>query len=73
MKYEDSKVRGISKKTLRALEQIAMRADITLDQRGGIDCRNSDREDFPEISIYAIQAMLEQAYLLGRKDAANRE
>lgn len=30
---------------------------------------NNDSEDFPEISIRALQEMLEQAYLLGRADA----
>ena len=69
MKYENSKVKGISRKTLKALEQIAMNASCTLEARGGIEARNNDGEDFQEISVNAIQAMLEQAYLLGRKEA----
>ena len=48
MKYEDSKVKGISRKTLRALEQIAMDADYGLELRGGIEGRNNDSEDFPK-------------------------
>ena len=55
---------------MRALEQIAMNADYALEIRGGIDGRNNDEEDFPEISINAIQTMLEQAYLLGKAEAA---
>lgn len=70
MKYEDSKVNGISKKTLRMLEQIAMNADYGLSERGGIDGRCNDTEDFPEVSIMAIQTMLEKAYLLGKADGA---
>lgn len=70
MKYENSKAKGISKKILKALEQIAMNADCILEERGGIEARNNDSEDFPEISITAIQEMLEQAYLLGRREAA---
>lgn len=58
----------ISEKTLKELEKIAMAADITIEQRGGIDARNNDSEDFPEVSIWGIQAMLEKAYLLGLKD-----
>ena len=69
MKYEDSKVKGISKKTLRTLEQIAMSACYTLEARGGIEGRNNDEEDFPEVSVNAIQEMLEKAYLLGKADA----
>ena len=70
MKYEDGKVHGISKKTLRALEQIAMKASYSLDCRGGIDGRNNDEEDFPEIGICSLQEMLEQAYLMGKADGA---
>ena len=69
MKYENSKVKGISKKALRALEQIAMNASYPLEKRGGIEGRNNDEEDFPEISVNAIQEMLEKAYLLGKADA----
>ena len=72
MKYEDSKVKGISRKTLRALEQIAMAADYGLELRGGIEGRNNDSEDFPEVSINAIQAMLEKAYLLGKADGMKK-
>ncbi len=68
MKYEDSKVKGITKRTLRALEQIAMDADVYLEERGGIEMRSNDTEDFPEVSIFGIQRMLEQAYLLGKAD-----
>ena len=69
MKYADSKVKGISKKTLKALEKIAMDADYGLEMRGGIDGRDNDSEDFPEVSICAIQRMLEEAYRLGRAEA----
>ena len=71
MKYEDSEVKGISRKTLKALEQIAMDADYGLELRGGIEGRNNDSEDFPEVSINAIQAMLEKAYLLGTRRILN--
>ena len=36
MKYEDSKVKGITKRTLRALEQIAMAADYSLELQGAL-------------------------------------
>ena len=45
-----------------------MTASYTLQQRGGIDMRHNDREDFPEIEIASIQAMLEDAYRLGLED-----
>ena len=37
--------------------------------RGGLDKRNNDSEDFPEISIWGLQAMLEAAYKAGLEDA----
>jgi hypothetical protein len=49
--------------------RIALEADYGLELRGGIEGRNNDTEDFPEVSILAIQAMLEKAYLLGKADA----
>ena len=61
-------MKKISRKTAKALEKIAMSASYSLECRGGIDERNNDSEDFPEISICAIQAMLERAYLLGKAD-----
>lgn len=70
MRYEDSKVNGISRNTLRKLEQIALAADYGLEVRGGIESRDNDTEDFPEVSIRAIQVMLERAYLLGKADGA---
>lgn len=59
MKYENSKVKGIRKKTLRTLEQIALSASYALELRGGIEARNNDSEDFQDISVIAIQEMLE--------------
>ena len=57
---------------MEQLEQIAMDADFTLEKRGGIDVRDNDSEDFPEISVWAIQRMLDEAYQLGLKDGKKR-
>lgn len=40
-----------------------------LEERGGIERRWSDEQDFPEIAIWSIEEMLIAAYNLGRKDA----
>ena len=52
-------MKKISRKTEKALEKIAMTASYSIECRGGIDERNNDSEDFPEISIRALQEMLE--------------
>ena len=59
---------NLTAKKLAELEKIAMTDSYTLQQRGGIDMRHNDREDFPEIEITSIQMMLEDAYRLGLED-----
>ena len=59
---------NLSMATFRKLEQIATDASETLGERGDIACRWNDEEDFPEICITSIQAMLEAAYRLGKED-----
>ena len=59
---------NLTAKKLKELEKIAMTASYSLNERGGIDMRHNDREDFPEIEIASIQVMLEDAYRLGLED-----
>ena len=59
---------NLTAKKMKELEQIAMTASYSLKERGGIDMRHSDREDFQEIEISSIQVMLEDAYRLGLED-----
>ena len=53
------------------LEQITMAADYGLELRDGIEGRNKDSEDSPEVSINATQAMPEQACLLDKAGLYN--
>lgn len=66
-------MKKISIQTGKALERIAMEEDYFLKCRGGIDVRNNDIDDFPEISIRSLQEMLKRAYLLGRADANRKD
>ena len=59
---------NLTAKKMAELEKIAMTASYALKERGGIDMRHNDREDFPEIEIASIQVMLEDAYRLGLED-----
>ena len=59
---------NLTAKKMAELEKIAMTASYSLKERGGIEMRHNDREDFPEIEIASIQVMLEDAYRLGLKD-----
>lgn len=66
-------MKKISKQTEKSLEKIAMEEAYILQRRGGIDVRNNDSDDFPEISIRSLQEMLKRAYLLGRTDANRKD
>lgn len=59
---------NLTAKKMAELEKIALTASYSLKERGGIDMRHNDREDFPEIEIASIQVMLEDAYRLGLED-----
>ena len=72
-RYEDFMNTGLRRETLRALEQIAMKACWVLEKRGGIEERYSDAEDFLEITVMSIQGMLEEAYRLGVNDGKSVE
>lgn len=69
MKYCETTGTGLSRKQLQRIENIAMSKSHEIGWRGGLDKRNNDTEDFPEISIWSIQAMLEAAYKAGLEDA----
>jgi len=69
MKYIEQTGTGLTRKQLQRIENIAMSSCHEIGWRGGLDKRDNDREDFPEISIWGIQAMLEAAYKAGLEDA----
>ena len=68
MKYCETKGSGLSREQLQRLEEMAKESSYEIQERGGLDWRNWDREDFPEISIMSITRMLERAYKMGLKD-----
>ena len=65
MKYEQTKGSGLDSATLRDLEKMAKDSSYTIQQRGGLDARMNDSEDYIEIGITEITRMLERAYKLG--------
>lgn len=56
----------MNKKIKKALEKIAMEESYSIEVRGGLDARDNDEDDFKEISVTALQRMLERAYELGK-------
>lgn len=53
----------------KQLIEIAKKNSYSIEERGDLETRNSDSEDFIEMSVWSIKAMLEEAYELGRKAA----
>ena len=66
---KETRYTNMNKNTEKALEQIAMEESYSIEARGGLDSRNSDSEDFTEISVDAIRRMLKRAYELGKAEA----
>ena len=58
----------LTKEQENNLEQIARAYSIEIQESGGLAERHNDREDFPEISIWSIQQILEEAYKAGLED-----
>ena len=57
----------ISAKTAKKLLKIAMENSVVVEERGDLERRWNDEEDFLDISVWGLKAMLEQAYQLGRE------
>ena len=68
MKYCETKGSGLSQEQLQRLEKMAKDRSYEIQERGGLDVRTWDREDFPEISICSIARMIERAYKMGLED-----
>lgn len=56
----------MNKKLKQALYNIAANNSYAVENRGDLEKRHNDSEDFLEISVWAIQNMLKEAYELGR-------
>ena len=52
----------------RQLLEIAKKHSATIAERGDLKERGSDSEDFLELSVWSLKAMLEEAYQLGRQN-----
>lgn len=51
-----------------SLLKIAKEYSIEIEERGNLETRMDDSEDFLEISVWSLKKMLEEAYKLGLKE-----
>lgn len=59
-------MKKVTEKQAKALLEIAKSTAYSVEQRGDLEYRMSDSEDFIEVSVGSIEEMLEQAFLLGK-------
>lgn len=56
------------KKLIKRLYKLAASEDPTIEERGDLETRWSDSEDFLEVPVWAIREMLKKAYKAGYED-----
>lgn len=59
----------MNKTTANQLLQIAKNHSFEIANRGDLDQRMNDSEDFIEVSVWGLKAMLDEAYKLGQQQA----
>lgn len=62
-------MKPISSKLKKQLYQIAAQCMVTVENRGDLEYRGNDEEDFVDVSVGSIEAALQMAYELGLKNA----
>lgn len=50
----------------QALLEIAKKHSCAIEERGDLEKRNNDSEDFLELSVWSLKEMLKEAYELGK-------
>ena len=58
--------RRIKEKETNKVLEIAKKYSMTIEERGDLETRNSDSEDFIEISVWNLKKMLLEAYEKGK-------
>mgnify|MGYP000863385175 FL=1 len=58
----------LNKKQQDALLKIGMQTMLSVAERGDLETRNSDSEDFLDIPVWCLKRALEEAYLLGKSE-----
>lgn len=58
----------LNKKQQDALLKIAMQTMLSVAERGDLETRNSDSEDFLDVPVWNLKRALEEAYLLGKSE-----
>ncbi len=58
--------KAMTKKIEKTLLAIAKKNNWEVEERGDLETRHSDQDDFIEVSVWGLKAMLEEAYAAGK-------
>ena len=58
----------MTQKEKNLITEIAKKYSYTIQERGDLESRMNDEEDYIEVSIMSIEAMLEAAYKAGKEN-----
>ncbi len=67
MSYKE-KERPVSKKEYKKLVEIALETIPSIEDRGDLDSRMCDSEDFFETAVWCLETALIDAYVLGKQE-----
>lgn len=56
----------MTKKIEKTLLAIAKKNNWEVEERGDLETRHSDQDDFIEVSVWGLKVMLEEAYAAGK-------
>lgn len=56
----------MTKKIEKTLLAIAKKNNWEVEERGDLETRHSDQDDFIEVSVWGLKTMLEEAYAAGK-------
>lgn len=58
--------KAMTKKIEKTLLEIAKKNNWEIEDRGDLETRHNDGDDFIEVSVWGLKAMLEEAYAAGK-------
>lgn len=58
--------KAMTKKIEKILLAIAKKNNWEVEERGDLETRHSDQDDFIEVSVWGLKTMLEEAYAAGK-------
>ena len=62
----------ITKAEEKKIEQLAIKECWIFEERGGLDTRNNDHDDFIDMAVWTIKNLMIKAYELGKSEGSKK-